>query len=480
MNTIVDYLTVSKEKNPNKIAVITKDGKYDYETIYNSVVQFSSSLKRYRQNSVVSIFFDNSVEFVISYLGVIRAGHIAHVISPNISELNLNNQIESAKPQTIITSRDIMSKTKTLDSKNVELNEFKEFMEKSTQNDQENSISSEYAALIYTSGTTAIPKGSLIKHSNILFTTENIVKVLECVSDDVHIVPLSLSHSFGLGCLHTSLYSGSTIILHKNTINPLDLLKSINEYNASTLAAVPPTLAKLLKNFRNDFVENCKRLRLIITNSTAVNEQTVKEILRLFPLTKFATYYGLTEASRSTFMIFNGKSGKENSVGIPAPGVEIKVVGDDGKEAKEGEICIRGKNVIERYWNNIRDKDKFEEGWLKTGDVGRFDEEGYLYLLGRKDNLINVGGEKVMPDEIEKIVKSISGIVDAVAVGVDDELFGKIVKMFVITDDPKLDSLTIMNYCIKNLERYKVPTKIEFVKNLPKTEYGKVQRFLLR
>ncbi len=373
-----------------------------------------------------------------------------------------------------------MSKTKTLDSKNVELNEFKEFMEKSTQNDQENSISSEYAALIYTSGTTAIPKGSLIKHSNILFTTENIVKVLECVSDDVHIVPLSLSHSFGLGCLHTSLYSGSTIILHKNTINPLDLLKSINEYNASTLAAVPPTLAKLLKNFRNDFVENCKRLRLIITNSTAVNEQTVKEILRLFPLTKFATYYGLTEASRSTFMIFNGKSGKENSVGIPAPGVEIKVVGDDGKEAKEGEICIRGKNVIERYWNNIRDKDKFEEGWLKTGDVGRFDEEGYLYLLGRKDNLINVGGEKVMPDEIEKIVKSISGIVDAVAVGVDDELFGKIVKMFVITDDPKLDSLTIMNYCIKNLERYKVPTKIEFVKNLPKTEYGKVQRFLLR
>ena len=152
-----------------------------------------------------------------------------------------------------------------------------------------------------------------------------------CIRDrynnsDIDVIPLSLSHSFGLGCLHTALFVGSTVILHKNTMNILEIIDSIKKNDATTFAAVPATLTSLVNNFPEKFVEKCIGLRLIITNSTKVPEDTINKILNLLPNTKFTTYYGLTEASRSTFMIFNENKNKKESVGKLAPGVELSLI----------------------------------------------------------------------------------------------------------------------------------------------------------
>ena len=193
---------------------------------------------------------------------------------------------------------------------------------------------------------------------------------------------------------------------------------------------------------------------------------------------RLATYYGLTEASRSTFMKFD-LDGKESSVGMPAPGVQIKLVDQEGNESDDGAIWIRGPNVIRSYWKESSTMNPVE-GWLKTGDLGHFDDEGYLYLKGRTDDIINVAGEKVNPQDVERIVKLLADIEEAIAVGVKHETFGQVVKLFVKKiAGSHITKSDIIVHCIKNLERYKVPVHIEFVDDFPRTEYGKIKRFML-
>ena len=337
------------------------------------------------------------------------------------------------------------------------------------------------AYLIYTSGTTSEPKGVTVSHSMIEFTTKNIIKVLSYSNSDIDLLPLPLNHSFGLGCIHTSLYVGSTLVLLKNASNLEEILESLKKYKITTLAAIPATLTKIL-SFENKKLEDYfSEIRLIITNSTAIPKKTVIQFKEILKKGNLATYYGLTEASRSTFMVFDKNNQREKSVGKCSPNVEIKIVNKEENNLKLGDIFIKGENVIKKYWNNVEADKNIFENWLKTGDTGYFDNEGYLFLKGRSDEIINVGGEKVMPIEIEQTIKNIPGVEDAVAFGVEHEIFGQTIKLNIIkSKNSDIDKAQILSYCIKNLERFKIPSKIDFVEKIPKTDYGKVKRFMLK
>jgi long-chain acyl-CoA synthetase len=476
MTTIVDYLEKHRQNFPEKIFVQINSQKWTFEDTYNEVNKISLILNQFPKNSVISIIFDNSIEFIISYLGIIKAGKIVHIISPSISKKNFLEQIKSCNPKIILTLKKFINEFKNIQNE-IKLVDFYEF--KNENNSTRESEILDISSLIYTSGTTSSPKGVLIKHENTIFTTKNIVDILKYDNLDIDVIPLSLSHSFGLGCLHTSLFVGSTINLHKNTMNILEILNSIKKNNATTFAAVPATLTLLVNNFPEKFVEKCNGLRLIITNSTKIPKDTINKILKLLPNTKFATYYGLTEASRSTFMIFNENREREDSVGKHAPNVEIRIEKEKG-ELKEGEILVRGKNVIDGYWNS-EFTEKFTNNWLKTGDLGYLDKEGFLYLTGRKDYVINVGGEKVNPEEIEKMVKVLDPIEEAVAIGIEHQIFGKVIKLLVKKyEGSEIDVSSIITHCKQNLERFKIPMKVEFVSNFPKNEHGKIIRFMLQ
>ena len=251
----------------------------------------------------------------------------------------------------------------------------------------------------------------------------------------------------------------------------------MDEYTATTFAAVPPSLSKLIKNNFTEVTNVFKNLSLIMTNSTSIPVSTVKEYKNILEHGIIARYYGLTEASRSTFMIFDDEK-KIESVGRPSDGVKIKIK-DENNEGT-GEIWIHGPNVIDNYWRNEYSENK-SEGWLKTGDLGRFDENGFLYILGRVDDLINISGEKVYPQEIERIVKVLSGIEEVIAIPMKHRSFGEVVKLFVKkTANSEITSTDILTHCIKNMERFKVPAKIEFVEDFPRTDYGKIKRFMLK
>jgi len=475
MNTVADFLNNSYRTNPDKIAIIDNDSKLTYSELHEEVNNFSSFLNKFPKNSVVSLLFDNTHEFVISYLGTINSGCIAHLIPTGISQKNLIDQISSAKPKLVLASENHFSKITEIESENIEKLRFLEVKKTSYQDRKPQP--SDYAYLIYTSGTTSSPKGVPVTHSNCVFTTANIVRTLQYSQDDIDVLPLPLSHSFGLGCLHTSFYVGSTLIIHK-TVEIPQILDSIKNHHASTLAAIPSTLSKIVSNSFDDSSNTLSNLRLIITNSTFLPPDTTKKLKKILKNGKVATYYGLTEASRSTFMIFDGDDNIE-SVGKPSDGISLKLVSNDN-EPTIGEVWIKGRNVIDNYWSDEHTKENLIDGWLKTGDLGRIDND-YLYILGRVDDLINISGEKVYPQEIERVVKVLTGIDDVVAVPMKHKVFGEVVKLFVKkaveSDISKTDILT---HCIKNLERFKVPAKIEFVEDFPRTDYGKIKRFMLK
>ena len=475
MNNIADYLLKQKHVLPDRVFIKTASECLTFKEADEKVTEISNRLNQFEKNSVIAMMFENSIEFVITYLGIVKSGKIAHIIPPLINEKNFFQQINSSNPEIILTTNKLVNNL-TFSKNEINFIDFNDFL--NNQSNSEEDQFSEIASLIYTSGTTSAPKGVPIKHSNISFTTKNIINVLEYNESDINTVPLPLSHSFGLGCLHVSLFNGTTLILHKNTMNILDILNSIEEDNSTTFAAVPATLTSLVNNFPDKFAQKCKKLRLIVTNSTKVPTSTTQKILELLPNTKFATYYGLTEASRSTFMIFNENKNKMESVGKPAPNVEIKISNDNHE--KEGEIMIKGKNVVESYWDS-EFKERFSGGWIKTGDIGTIDDDGFLYLKGRKDNTINVAGEKVNPEEIEEVVKRLDSIEETIAIGKEHQLFGQVVKLFVKKKKEKeIDAAQILKHCKNHLERFKVPTEVEFVTEFPKTDYGKVKRFMLR
>lgn len=473
---IITFLENCVEKYPTKIALIDEERKLTFQQLYKEVQNFSSCIAFLNKKKVISLIAENSISFIIGYLGIINSGKIAHLLSPEISDLNLLNQIRSADSEAIICSNTAKKNLEHI-SIQIPLFEFGDIKSKSVL-DANNSKINDLSYLIYTSGTTSEPKGVAISHAMIEFTTKNIVKELGYSNSDVDVLPLPMYHSFGLGCFHTSLYVGSTLVLLKNANNLEYVLESLKKHNATTLAAIPATLTKFLK-FDRDILENYfANMRLVITNSTSIPKNTVQNFKQILKKGHLATYYGLTEASRSTFMIFDKNNGHEESVGRVAPGVEIKIVNENNND---GEIWIKGNNVIKKYWNNVKDDKNIVDGWLQTGDIGYFDEEGYLFLKGRNDDMINVGGEKIMPYEIEEVVKQIPGVNDVVAFGVDHEIFGQVVKLNIVkSKNSDLDKSKILTHCIKNLEKFKIPSKIDFVESLPKTDYGKVKRFMLK
>ena len=473
---IINFLENCVEKYPTKIALVDEERNLTFQQLYQEVQNFSSHIAFLNKN-VISLVAENSLSFIIGYLGIINSGKIAHLISPEISEFNLLNQIRSSDSEAKICSNTAKKKILNYTSVKIPLFEFSEIKSQSAS-DGNNFKVNDLAYLIYTSGTTSEPKGVAVSHAMTEFTTKNIVKELGYSNSDVDVLPLPMYHSFGLGCFHTSLCVGSTLVLLKNANNLEYVLESLKKYNATTLAAIPATLTKFLKFDRSVLENYFANIRLVITNSTLVPKNTVQNFKQILKKGNLATYYGLTEASRSTFMIFDKNNGREESVGRAAPGVEIKIVNENNND---GEIWIKGNNVIKKYWNNVKADKNIVDGWLQTGDIGYFDEEGYLFLKGRNDDMINVGGEKIMPYEIEEVVKQIPGVDDVAAFGIEHEIFGQVVKLNVVkSKDSDLDKSKILTYCMKNLEKFKIPSKIDFVESLPKTDYGKVKRFMLK
>ncbi len=483
MKALNDVLDNSARKFPHKSAIIFNDLRFSYEELLKKT-QFLSNFIQDKTSSgdVISILCENSPFFVISYFSILKSGCIAHIIPPSISDFNLKEQIKETDPEMIFSNPNFeqkLNRTELINRTFFVENDSKFF--EPTHDGFYGNRFHETSSIIFTSGTTSKPKGVKLTHKNVLTATSNIIKMIDIQTNDVEINSLSLSHSFGLGCLHAILHQGATSLIFKNTINLKEILKNGQHENATGFVGVPTTFYQIIKSFSESFL-SISSLRYLLTNTAPMKKESVLQIINLLPKVNFYTYYGLTEASRSTFLLFNNNQNKLESVGTTAPGVGIKILDDDGNPLSNnhiGEIFIKGDHVIKNYWHNSKANESIENDWLKTGDLGYFDSDGFLFLKSRKDDLINVGGEKFAPEEVESIIKEMPEILDVAVIGIPNDLFGQLPIAFVVTNN-EITSTQIINYCGKKMERYKTPNKIIFLDAIPKTDSGKIKRNVLK
>lgn len=341
------------------------------------------------------------------------------------------------------------------------------------------------ADILYTTGTTGARKGVVLTHANIFAAATNMTAFIQNDANDLEVVPLPLSHSFGLGRLRCLAVNGNALVIERDFSNPAAVLKRMVDRKATGLALVPSGF-DILKRLTRDYLSAASgHLRYVEIGSMPMRNDTKEWLMRMLPNTRLCHHYGSTEASRAAFTEYHTDAGRPGTVGRPTPNVEITVRDDADASLPartEGEIVVRGGMVMREYWGrpDLTEKVLTAAG-MHTGDYGYLDPEGYLHLLGRKDDIINVGGLKVVPDEVEAHIRGFHGVDDAACVGVPDPLglSGQCVKAFIVADHP-LSQTHLTAWLREQLEEYKIPRTLEYCTTIPRTGSGKVQRHKLR
>jgi long-chain acyl-CoA synthetase len=352
-------------------------------------------------------------------------------------------------------------------------------------------ISVDLAAIVYTSGTTGRPKGVTLTHANMTFAAGSIVEYLELTAEDRVLCVIPLSFDYGLYQLLMCVRVGATLILERGFAFPGRVLELLARERITGLPAVPTIFQVLTSagssNGDGPAVHDLPHLRFITNTAAALAPTTIAALRGAFPQARLYSMYGLTECKRVAWLPPDQLDARPESVGIPIPGTEAWVEDDAGSRlppGETGELVVRGAHVMQGYWNDPdATAERLRPGrwpWervLATGDLFRQDDEGYLYFVGRRDDILKSRGEKVAPREVETVLHQADGVRTAAVVGAPDRLLGQAIVAYVVPhEDANLTSAQLRRHCAKNLEDYMVPARIELRDQLPTTPNGKVDR----
>lgn len=337
------------------------------------------------------------------------------------------------------------------------------------------------ASIIFTSGSTALPKGVMISHENIIANTNSIVEYLTLTSDDIIEVVLPFFYCYGLSLLHTHVKAGGSLVLNNSFLLFSTVINDLLKYQCTGFAGVPSHFQILLRKSDTFTKTEFPHLRYVTQAGGKLPEPFIKEFIAAFPAVRFYVMYGQTEATaRLSYLPPELLSKKMGAIGKGIPGVTLEVLNKDGNPIKPGEIgeiVAKGKNIMLGYLADERETARvLRDRKLRTGDLATVDDEGYIYLVAREKEILKVGGERVSPKEIEEVIVSLPEVVDCSIVGISDEVLGEAVKVFVVLSDKaerKLSKAEIISHCQKRLSRNKIPKDIQFVDKLPVNATGK-------
>ena len=340
--------------------------------------------------------------------------------------------------------------------------------------------------VIFTTGTTGSPKGVLLSHQTIYKTAKNINLFTGLKNSDVEMHMMPISHSFGLARIRCSILKGNTIILMNGFGNLISFYDNLEKHNGTVISTVPAGINFLIKLSKEKLTDFKSQIRMMELGSSPMTKKEKINLANLLPNSDICMHYGLTEASRATFLNFKDEMKYIDSVGKQSYGSKIKIFNNVGQECsinEPGEICIKGSNLFSGYI--FCDKNpSFYNNYFRTGDFGYINKKGYLFFEGREDDLINIAGKKISPLEIEKYINEVEYIKESACIPIENSKNNLTeIRAFVVIkkhDSFELLSKEIKKYLKNKIEYYKIPSTFINIDEIPKTKNGKILKNKLK
>lgn len=459
-----------------KVAVIAKDDQVTYSLLRTRIRQAATFLTKQGigPHSRFILSAQKDVKFVYLYFGAHLVGATVVIVDAESNEDRLSYIEKVTWPVLSIGYGAHCCPSISLDDI--------DFFNMTEWNSalRDNVYKDDTSEIIFTTGTTGDPKGVCLSYENVYSSACNINSFIGNTKEDIEVLGLPICHSFGLGRIRCNLQLGATIILLGNFANMRLFLKTIEEYHVTGFGVVPAAWQYIRKISGTRIAKYADQIRYIEIGSASMPLSVKEELLRLFPSTRICMHYGLTEASRSTFQEFHDLE-HLSSIGRPTSNsIEVAIFNSEGVRLgfdEEGELCVKGNMVTKSYLLSEDNKNAYWGEFFRTGDRGCQAKDGYFYLVGREKEMINVGGKKVSPIEVEDAICSL-GVSDCICIGIPDKqgVMGELVKAYILEGGTSLSFEEISQQLSSKLELYKRPSEYEWIKEIPVTSSGKKRR----
>lgn len=471
-SAIVAAVRAQAARTPERVAVVSGEQALTYAELELAAAAAAAHISAHSRGEVVGLLLPNTPEFLSAFLGALWAGKTVAVL-PTIAPPPLVKLMAAeARLETVVTSAELASRLAEVNLSSLTI--------PATPAAGPTAIplvsrAQEAAVLLYTSGTTGRPKAVALSDHNILSNAEGCREAADFGRDEVMLAILPLFHAFGLTvtCLLPLTLGACVVLLERFT--PRGVLQAIEHHRATCVVAVPSQYRLILKELTP---ADTASLRLCIAGAERLPESVASDFQARFRLPVLQGY-GATEAA-PVIAMNSPRAYRAGTVGRPLPNLRV-VLREDGREqplGQPGEVTVAGPNVMLGYHNRPEaTAEKLVGGELRTGDLGVFDPEGFLHLVGRADDLIKVAGEKIYPAEVERVLEQLAGIEEAVVVGVPDEKHGAVLRAYV---QPKpgaaLTEAGLRAACRDRLETIKIPRHFIVVEQLPRSPSGKADK----
>ncbi|MBU8907914.1 class I adenylate-forming enzyme family protein [Desertibacillus haloalkaliphilus] len=497
---IANELKKRVEQQPNKLISVFNDRKTTYREFYKRAEKLAGYFQErgYGKDDVVALLLPNTDYFLVCYYACQIGGFPVLPINTKLASSEISYILDHSEAKALIYDKQFEDTVNKLVPNISSLQDTVTVGDTHTPNRLEDIVAGpdrkvrqnqteddDTAVIFYTSGTTGRPKGVMLTNKNILSIAQIWSESMELTNEDrMQIVaPLfhcAASHVF----MVPIIYSGGMLVIEEG-FSPERAIKTMESENVTIFFGVPAMYSILLTSPRLQQV-SVPHLRLLTYGAAPMPFELVKRVKEVFSDVKVQNLYGQTENSPgATTLKDHHALEKVGSVGEPLPQSEVRVVDECGKDVavgEVGEIIVKGPHVMKGYLKNEEaTRETLKDGWLYSGDLGRLDEEGLLYIVDRKKDMIIRGGENIYPVEIEEVLYQIPEILEAAIIGVPDEVLGEVPKAVVAMKEGKaVSEEQIIDYCLERLAKYKVPNEVEFVSSLPRNASGKVLKRQLR
>ncbi|MBP6343149.1 MAG: acyl--CoA ligase [Candidatus Omnitrophica bacterium] len=498
---ISNVLCIASQKYGPKPAVIFKEEQITYSRLAEEVAKLAAGLKNLGVAKAVKvgIYLPNSPEYVYSYLACFTLGAVVVPLDYQLKEDELasclghsETKFLIARPHGDIALDKVVSDAGTVEKivlVGADATQSHQIAWTSLMQTQATSLPAvsidpkDPSMILYTSGTTGKPKGILLNYRHLEGSPKAMEHFVDLSDKDIKLCAIPLSHIGGFIYIQNCILFGITLVL-MDRFNPVEFLRNIQEFKVTCFHIVPAMYTALL-SLKNLDKFDLSSLRWVVVFGAPSSPEILERFHQYCPNAQLLNGWGMTETCPPNTVTPLG-SKKIASIGKPSPLCEIKIFDEQNKEiagGEVGEIVIRGWTIMDGYYRDPETTQSLmsDGGWFHTGDLGKFDEEGYLYIVGRKKEMIKVAGQIVFAPEVEAAFYKNPDVVDAAVIGIPDPLRGEAIKAFIaLKPESKLTAEELRYFAKEHLANFKVPQHIEIMETLPKNRTGKIDKELLK